>query len=485
MSLRQKRLAVLILFTVSAHMIVSCGSMRKPSEIIRKDFSGEIIDDTRKSVVVILPFRNVAGTKKYPGSALIGRILYDGIMNVVSYFPTFDVPDRKIMGKLSTVSNWQSGVADFTITGEYDLKGDRSDPMATVRLYIWSRITRETFTNTLRTATDTEIFDAVDQLIADIVKVTLKEETKFALLKLENFKVGREKYDVYINRKYLAEITNDNFSLGLKILPDRPYQVSIIHQSDLREVLAGKITLPPEASTNISYESLGTVRIEFVGQNGNGANRVNLDGNDITGRSILTNVSAGRIHVIRKVSGAYSYQTTFYLSDGENKVVPLYQQSRELYDLDRDSVYIQFEQNIEKVKNRGDGFAVQRPVVKGKKGNVTGVQYQMKGCIYNVTESNVIHFWCGTDHGTADFKVIIADRDGELFAYHYRDVWFGNKRMDVPFSAFKPYVWQQSEELNSEIDYPIDSVYFNNGRATISVASVYFNRNEICDIGKE
>jgi hypothetical protein len=472
----KKILPVLILLCLAG-----CSGNLKPSENIKKNFSGEILDTSKRSVVVILPFKNLAGVKKYASSVLIGRIFYNGIMNVVGYFPSFDVPDKKVLDKLPFVSNW-SGVADFIIAGDYDLSGDRHEPDAKVRLTIWSKMTGLTFTNEIKTKTDTEIFDAVDQMISGIVKVTLKEEAKFALMRLDEFNTGREKFDIYVNRKYLASVTNDGFSLGLKVLPDRPYLVTLVRIADWKEVLNQKIVMSPESVTDVGYDALGKIGVELMGQKPNDPYKIYLDGNEVGVSSFPTNIAAGRTHVIRKMNvlGNYSYQSTFSLRDGEERTIPLYNRDSDLYDIDRDSAYIAFGGRNVWLTNGGVPVLYQEPKARDVKGNFSGNRGLINGYIVNVNESNTLHFWCQSDPSnlaTGDFKIIIADRDRELFVYYIRDMW-GTKRFEVPFGEFRSYVWQQSEELNGEIDYPIDSVYFNYERTPFSVMGLFFNRNE-------
>lgn len=464
-------------------LVASCGQGQvRTSEIIRKDFSGEILDESKKSRVFLLPLKNLSDRKKYPGSDPVGSVLFNGVYNAVGYFPSFDVPEKTDLTNTAFeavqlgrfASNWN---ADYIVFGDYELKGDRNDPTASLRLVIWSKMTGEMFTNTRKTRTDTDIFDAIDRMIAHVVKVTLNEEVRFAVLDLSGFSVGRERYNILINNKLLASVTNDGFSVSLKVLPDRDYNIKLVRLNDRKRVMDRNIAFGPGTVTRIGYEAKGIVKAVIVNQKKEDPVKITLDGTDVTGQDWISNVPAGRIHILRKMNlkEGYSYQTTFFLPDGGRREIPLYDRTTDLYDLENNSAYVRFYD--ENILSNGRRTGLHILHIRSMTGSISMKGDSANGFLTSDNRSNTIYFWGNRDRNNIDFRVIIADRDNELFLFQDWSAWRGYKRLEIPFTAFRLFVWQQSEDLNGEIDYPIRSVYFNNGTSSFTVSDLYFNSN--------
>ncbi len=218
---------------------------------------------SNKTKVLILPFDNRSDQSKYPNAKIVNTIIMSELYAFLYIVPSFDVPEKTELAALNSeflnrkdikpqdiYSNYQ---ADIIIFGNYGLNGSKTDPTAQIRLNIWNKASGKIDTHEYNTPIDADIFDAIDAMLSQIISLTLNEEVKISYLNIGNFKIGNGSYSLTINNKPAAKITNDNFSLNLKILPNAIYSIRLRNTADNKNVLNNQVMLKPGETTNISY----------------------------------------------------------------------------------------------------------------------------------------------------------------------------------------------------------------------------------------
>jgi hypothetical protein len=84
-------------------------------------------------------------------------------------------------------------------------------------------------------------------------------------LNFGNFRAGPYDYELKVNGRHTAFITNDSFSLGLNMLSGIPYRFELLRLFDSRTVLRGDLKLGPGEITNVSYQESIPYSIRFDG----------------------------------------------------------------------------------------------------------------------------------------------------------------------------------------------------------------------------
>lgn len=283
---------------------------------------------TSKAKVLILPLANKTDAKQYRNSELVGSIVFRSFYTFIGIIPTLDVPDESVLTNLLSQSSdipvlASNQNADIIIYGDYQLTGNRAEPSLVLNLKIFTRATNGVvFTKAYKTTTGAEIFDTIDEMIANCVKVGFNIEVNVATVLFSGFEVGDEKYGLQVNGKRIVDVTNTSFNYSLKVLPDQDYQVELIRDWDKKVAFTALVNLKPYANLRISYPAKGSVRIQpLANPDRLKTYRTLLDQTEIVPGALLTNVSAGRSHKIEVFDQKTNliYQEEFYLHDGENR----------------------------------------------------------------------------------------------------------------------------------------------------------------------
>jgi hypothetical protein len=130
---------------------------------------------------------------------------------------------------------------------------------------IKSRVSGESFSNTYLAPTDVGLFDSIDRISEDIGSFLTHEKAHIASLNFNNFKTGGYNYDLIVNKRRVARITNDGFSLGLKVISGKPYHIGLRRDIDGRMLIDDNVVLGPGEGTNISYVEKVAYRLNFDG----------------------------------------------------------------------------------------------------------------------------------------------------------------------------------------------------------------------------
>ncbi len=225
-----------------------------------EELSGET-NKEKKLSILILPLDNKTDKINFPNSELVKTIIFRSLYSFIGFIPSLDIPDEAVLREIRFDPDNPSLIArkynaDFIIYGSYNLVKKDNEPQASVHLRIWSRISGKMNEKIFNTPTDVSIFDSIDNMIADSVKIILNEEMKTASIHFGDFKVRKEPYLLMINNKVLSVISNDSFTLSLKILSEMNYQVILKKQDDNTTALNIMVNLKPGENTNISFASL-------------------------------------------------------------------------------------------------------------------------------------------------------------------------------------------------------------------------------------
>ena len=214
-------------------------------------------DITVKHKILIMPFEYTSTNSKYANPEIYKKIFFSSFYNLFSVLPAIDLPDKGVLLTMSPSEGTISNLADqykcdFIVFGDYGLKGDKSKPDATINLKIWNKLTGAIITNSKTTPTDIEIFDAIDSLMAKMVKTMLNEEMKIAYLNFNNFDTGKEPLGIFINHKLVAEPISNDFNLNMKILSGKEYKVAVRRMFDGKLLAESVANLKPGESMNFS-----------------------------------------------------------------------------------------------------------------------------------------------------------------------------------------------------------------------------------------
>ncbi len=433
----------------------------------------ETVEVSNKLKVLILPFDNKSDQKAYPNSKIVNTILQNEIYPFLYIIPSFDVPDKTNLAALNSdllnrqdlntqeiYSNYQ---ADIIIFGDYDLHGISTNTTAQIHLKIWKKSSGKTLAQEYKTPIDPDIFDATDAMLSQIIKFTLNGELKIAYLNIGNLKIGNGSYSLAINNKPVAKITNDNFSLNLKILPNAVYSVRLRNLADKRNVINTTLMLKPSDTTNISYAALGNIRCSITNRAPGEDFQLFLNGNEIPLDSVISNLPAERDYQVKVVDkNKNEYSNTFYLSDGEFKKYILPKNRMVLYDYI--GIYaIPFNSynnynssvKIDSYKDYKDGkkcctWAFNVAFLTGSDSGWAGIRFNFGRKEMDWAEFNTLKIWVyGMKTYTSYFIQLVNNRNNR-YKHWIIDDWKGWKQLSIPINLLK----------FKKIDYPLKSLEF-------------------------
>jgi hypothetical protein len=217
-------------------------------------------------------------------------------------------------------------------------------PAVSYQLKIWDNTKKTNIVNSpFKGTTDVDIFDTVDAMSTMILKSTLNIEPGTANIVFDGFKVGKEQYDLVVNNKVVDTVTNEKFTLNLKILPDTAYIVQLLHKPDNKEAFQGTVNLPRYQSITIGYTPFGRVKINPVFMKDRiKTYSIFLDDMLVSEGKTVSNIQAGLKHTVTLKDNLSKEvdKSEFYLKDsdvtqvtlGEKYPSPLH---FEAYSLDR------------------------------------------------------------------------------------------------------------------------------------------------------
>lgn len=212
-----------------------------------------------KTRVVILPPRNMADKSVYRNSEVHRAVIYNSLATFLNVLPDLDVVDENLLTNLpdsaSALDIARQFRADAVLSGTFNLSGPKSSPTAAVDWTVTNAADgRELFSRSYRTATDIEIFDTVDAVVADSVRALLNRSVTIAQISFGNFRVGNDAFSVLLNNRTVAVASNDSFSYSQKVPADSKFPVTVRRKSDGKVVLFETVSLRPGEARSFSYK---------------------------------------------------------------------------------------------------------------------------------------------------------------------------------------------------------------------------------------
>jgi TolB-like protein len=290
-----------------------------------------------KPKVLILPFAEKFDTNKYSTANTTCQLLFHSLYSFIGLMPTVEVPDRERLISMAARSSdvrslAETEKADYVIGGDVQFRGDVYGPTARITLRVWSRSAgRLVLEKDWETPTGFEFFDTVDDIIRDFVKEVLKTSMNLATIRFDDFHVGDGQYDIVVNGKQIAIVSNDSFSMPLRVLSDADYQITFRRlcgagmTSRIPVVVLNRfVKLTAGSVENIGFRSVGTVTIHPAKNLGSlSLYTFLLNDRMVPDGTVLSNIDASgemRYRIMEDETNV-AWETNFYLGDNSQATI--------------------------------------------------------------------------------------------------------------------------------------------------------------------
>lgn len=297
------------------------------STVLWADDSGGSLAERSKKVFII----PIEQSTRNPNPRSFDKVIFRSLFTFMSIIPSLDVPDTDQLEKFFWMSpilfRWdrvstesapqQILSADYIVYGDYELnKADKTK--VGVTLAIWSKESNKTiFTQKYNTTTDIDVFDTIDQMLADIVRGVLHVDFSLARIRFE-LNCGKGTYDIFINNRKVDTYKDDSYNRSLSVLGKQTYHVMVRRKEDGR-IVADKTALLKQGETlDITYIANGDAIIQPVAFAPYGTQYTYIfDGKPINPGSRITNLQALKPHslVVSNDSQELICFTNFQIAD--------------------------------------------------------------------------------------------------------------------------------------------------------------------------
>ena len=287
--------------------------------------------NTNTVSLLIMPLQNLTPKEDSAGSDNYRILFFGPIHNFIQIIPGVTLPDRdKLLSMNFDSSNVATfaalNPADFIIYGDYTLKGKtKKDQKLSINLYVWSqKLGAVFFQKAYTSGTEFEVLDAIDNMLEDIIAQTLQKRLAVATLQFSGFRIGNEKYGLYINEKYISDVSGDGFSMNLKVLADQNYQITLRNLSTAAVAFDQTFVPKKGEAITIGYYAVGVINIPTV-PNKKSKSIYDLylihasETNIVSDNTVLSNIYAGRDYTFWLIEDKtnFVYTNTFTLHDKE------------------------------------------------------------------------------------------------------------------------------------------------------------------------
>ncbi len=478
-------LVFLLFLFLFYHSCASKSVVKEPEEIEIEEIetnqlfvTEDITEISNRLKVIIIPLENKSSKDKFRSTEVTKAIIQGSLYTFLQIVPSFDMPDKLEMNKLSPkflykqeitpqdiYSNYQ---ADIIIYGDIAIKENKKTK-ALVNLKVWTRATGKIESKKYITPTDADIFDSIDLMLANIIKLTLNEEMKIAHLNFKDFKINNGKYHLFINEKLVAKITNTDFNLSLRILANAEYSVRLKNLYNNSTILYTKFALKPGETTNINHIALANIKCLITNKTPDEEFRIYLDGKEITLDKTISNIPAEREVklLVTNINNGEFYTLKNYLVDGTEKVLILPRARMLLNENNYNPIL--FCSQTAKISS----FFSEEYMWQDKKSLVINFFTPPESwatAIFNFGNSkmdwsnmNTLKIWIYGKKSYKEFFITLIDKGNERFICKIRGKWIGFRHITIPLKKikFRRDYQERLAKINYRIDYPLKGFEFN------------------------
>jgi hypothetical protein len=238
-------------------------------------FSQESIEKeniVKQQKLLIFPFENLSDEKVYSASDTYKKIFFYSFSSYIGMVPFIDFPKPEEIAAIGKVT--KENVRDVAIKqnasiiiyGNYYFSGKGKDTFININLFAYSsEKNANIFEKSYKAPPNADVFETIDEMIADVLKSTLNLDTRnVALIKFNNFTIANEVYNLYIDDKLIASPSNTNFNLSLRIIPQRDYHIVMKRNRDNRVVMDTTVRLNKSEITNIGYMGYSSIIVSKI-----------------------------------------------------------------------------------------------------------------------------------------------------------------------------------------------------------------------------
>ncbi len=432
----------------------------------------ETTNEIKKINLLILPLKDKSNKKDFPASGNIKTIVFNSLFDFISIVPSIEIKEKdeaneiyKEFKEINPEEIFSKYNTEVIIFGDYYLnKKKNKKPEIIVNFYIWNRATNSIIKTKYVSKTEFEIFDVIDNMLANIIKTTFNEDLKISYLNFENFDINNGKYYLIINNRVISVVTNSDFRLSLKILSGFEYFLKLKNLKTDKIVLNTKISLKSGEITNIEHKAMAIFKCEITNRKQEDLLKILVDGKEIEQDKYYT-IPAEKELIIRvtNIINNDSYELKDYIFDGEEKTIFLPKALKIIKKFDistsfgvgaKSSFYYSNEYKLMNKESLVFDFSV--PSMSWAHIVLIPDNSEILWSKYNT-----INFWIYGRKSGKVFLIKLLDKTYNEFIYLLQDNWEGWKKISVPFSDFKhSSYYYDSFRINKKIKFPVNLLVF-------------------------
>lgn len=432
----------------------------------------EKTNEIKKINLLILPFKDKSNKKSFPASGNIRTIVFNSLFDFISIVPSVEIKEKdeanniyKEFKEINPEKIFNKYNTEVIIFGDYyfNKKKDKK-PEIMINFYIWNRATNSVIKTKYISKTELEIFDAIDNMLAKIIKTTFNEDLKISYINFQNFDINNGKYHLIINERVVSLITNSDYRLSLKILSGFEYFVKLKNLKTDKIVLNTKISLKSGEITNIEHRAMAIVRCEITNKKQEDLLKIFIDEKEME-EGKYYNIPAEKDFIIRvtNIINNDSYEIKDYIFDGEEKNIFLPKALKVIKNFDisissgigaKSSYYYTNEYLLMGKESLVFDFSVPtmswaQIVLRPDNSEILWNKY------------NTINFWLYGNKSGKVFLIKLLDKNYNQFIYLLQDNWEGWKKIALPFKDFKhSSYYYDNVRISKKINFPINLLVF-------------------------
>ncbi|OHD54962.1 MAG: hypothetical protein A2Y33_03130 [Spirochaetes bacterium GWF1_51_8] len=285
----------------------------------------------QKLKVVLAKPKNLSAEKSSAADK-IDVLLYKTTYNFTAIIPFLDVMEPSKATNLPiSEANLEavsvSNKSDFIVYWSYTISGPQNSPKADIRQQVWSLgAGKIVWDKTYSTTLDVVLIDTIDVMMEDSLKQVLNlAGIKVGFIQFADFKIGQEKYDLWINSKHISKIEGEGFAQKLKVLADQDYNIELVQ--GLKKVTNFTVHVAAGEIANVSYTAHASIRLlPFDGKDSYKQYLALIDKKVILEGEEWKNILAGKEYLFElyEMPTNMIVKKSYYLTDGQVKDIQVY-----------------------------------------------------------------------------------------------------------------------------------------------------------------